>query len=61
MAVIKPETNIISVLEIQGIKFTSRNFQFEIELKQMMVLDNEPIFDKCLIRQNVWVHQIYNL
>jgi hypothetical protein len=44
------ETNIISILEIQGIKFTSRNFQIEIELKQMMVLDNEPIFDSCLIK-----------
>lgn len=48
---IHPETNIISILEIQGIKFTSRNFQIEIELKQMMVL-NEPIFDNCLIKKN---------
>jgi hypothetical protein len=44
------ETNMISILEIQGIKFTSRNFQIEIELKQVMVLDNEPIFDSCLIK-----------
>jgi hypothetical protein len=45
------ETNVISILEIQGIKFTSRNFQIEIELKQMMViLDNEPIFDNCVIK-----------
>jgi hypothetical protein len=44
------ETNIISILEIQGIKFTSRNFQIEIELKQVMVLNNEPIFDNCLIK-----------
>jgi hypothetical protein len=47
---IKPETNIISILEIQGIKFTSRNFQIEIDLKQVMVLDDEPIFDSCLIK-----------
>jgi hypothetical protein len=47
---IKAETNIISILEIQGIKFTSRNFQIEIDLKQIMVLDNEPIFDNCLIK-----------
>jgi hypothetical protein len=47
---IKPETNIISILEIQGIKFTSRNFQIEIDLKQIMVLDDEPIFDNCLIK-----------
>jgi len=47
---IKPETNIISILEIQGIKFTSRNFQIEIELKQVMVINNEPIFESCLIK-----------
>jgi len=46
------ETNIISILEIQGIKFTSRNFQIEIELKQIMVLNNEPLFDNCLIKTN---------
>ena len=47
---ITPETNFISILEIQGIKFTSRNFQIEIELKQIMVLDNEPMFDNFLIK-----------
>ena len=47
---IKENTNIISILEIQGIKFTSRNFQIEIELRQVMVLDNEPLFDNCLIK-----------
>jgi len=47
---IKEETNIISILEIQGIKFTSRNFQIDIELRQAMVLDSDPIFDNCLIK-----------
>jgi len=47
---INSETNIISILEIQGIKFTSRNFQIEIELKQIMILNNEPIFESCLIK-----------
>jgi hypothetical protein len=49
---VNSETNIISILEIQGIKFTTRNFQIEIELKQVMVLDNEPLFDNCLIKFN---------
>ena len=49
---ITPETEIISILDIQGIKFTSRNFQIEIELKQIMVLDSDPIFDSCLIKTN---------
>jgi hypothetical protein len=47
---INNETKIISILEIQGIKFTSRNFQIEIEVKQMMVLEDEPIFENCLIK-----------
>jgi len=47
---VKEDTNIISILEIQGIKFTSRNFQIDIELRQTMVLDNEPLFDNCLIK-----------
>ena len=49
---VNSETNIISILEIQGIKFTSRNFQIEIELKQVMVLNNDPIFDNCLIKSD---------
>jgi hypothetical protein len=52
MEEINTETNIISILEIQGIKFTARNFQIEIELKQVMVLDNDPLFDNCLIKVN---------
>jgi hypothetical protein len=50
MTDITPETEIICILDIQGIKFTTRNFQIEIELKQVMALDNEPIFDNCLIK-----------
>jgi len=49
---INSETNIVTILEIQGIKFTSRNFQIEIDLKQIMVLNNEPIFNNCLIKTN---------
>jgi len=45
------ETTIISIIEIQGIKFTSKNFQIEIELKQSMVLNSEQIFEQCLIKK----------
>jgi len=50
---INENTNIISILEIQGIKFTSRNFQIEIELKQSMVLNTEILFDNCLIKTSI--------
>jgi hypothetical protein len=45
------ETSIISILEIQGIKFTTRNFQIEIELKQMMILNTDKIFESCVIKK----------
>ena len=47
---ITSDKNLISILEIQGIKFTSRNFQIEIEIKQMMVLNNDLLFSHCLIK-----------
>ena len=45
------EKNIISILEIQGLKFTSRNFQIEIELKQSMVVSPDPFLDECFIKK----------
>ena len=49
---IKSDTNIISIIEIQGIKFTSRNFQIELEMKQAMVLNTYEMFESCLIKRN---------
>lgn len=46
---ITSETEIITILDIQGIKFTTRNFQIELEMKQIMVFNNQ-IFDGCLIK-----------
>jgi hypothetical protein len=50
---INVEKNIISILEIQGIKFTSRNFQIEIELKQAMMVSPDPFLDECFIKKPV--------
>jgi len=49
---VAPNTNIISILEIQGIKVTNKNFQFEIALIQVMVLNNYSMFENCLIKHN---------
>jgi len=49
---VTPETQLISIVEIQGIRFTSKNFQIEMELKQSMVLNSEKIFEQCLIKTN---------
>ena len=47
------ETNvIIPILEVIGIKFSARNFQLELVGKQIMVLNNKPLFNSCLIKRN---------
>ena len=47
---IKESTNVITILEIQGIKCSARNFQIEIEIKQMMVLKPCKLFERCVIK-----------
>jgi hypothetical protein len=47
------DNHIISILEIQGVKFTSRNFQIEIELKQSMIVSPDPFLDECFIKKPI--------
>ena len=55
------DTYIISVLEIQGIKFTSRNFQIEIELKQSMAVSPDPFLEECFIKKPIHKKQKDNI
>jgi len=52
METINDNTNVMTILEIQGIKCSSRSFQIEFDLKQMMVLQPSNIFEKCIIKSN---------
>jgi len=45
---INENMNVMTILEIQGIKCSARSFQIDIELKQMMVLKPVNLFEKCL-------------
>jgi hypothetical protein len=47
---INEHTRIISVLEILGVNCSMRNFQIEMEVKQMMVLDDDDIFKTCVFK-----------
>lgn len=47
------ENNIISILEIKGIKYTSRDFQLDIEIKQIMIIQNDPYENNCFIKRKV--------
>jgi hypothetical protein len=45
---------ILCVLEICGIKFSSKNFQIEINVKQMMALNEVvDLFEKCILLKKI--------
>ena len=45
----KETTDIITILEFQGIRCSSKSFQIDIEIKQMMILRPNILFEKCII------------
>jgi hypothetical protein len=50
---VKPDNDLITVLEIQGIKFTPRSFQFEVIIRQALIMSNKPVFQSCVIKKNI--------
>ena len=42
------EDSIMSILEVTGIKCSARTFQIVLEVKQMMKMQRQNIFSKCL-------------
>lgn len=44
--------SIIPCVEVQGIKFSARNFQLELIGKQFLLLNNRPIFNSCVIKRD---------
>lgn len=47
-----PEKKIISIIEFVGLKFSSQSFHLDVCLRQIMIINEKPIFNKCLIRIN---------
>ena len=47
-----PDKKIISIVEFVGLKFSSQSFHLDICLRQIMIINEKPIFNKCLIRIN---------
>lgn len=46
---IDENNNIISVIEVLGIKCSVKGFQIDMEMKQLLVFKKENIFDKCIL------------
>ena len=49
---VKDETNVITILELKGIKCSARNVQFVFDVRQMLVVSPVKIFEKCIIKKN---------
>ena len=47
---VSKDKKVIAIIEGLGIKFTSSSFHLELCLRQLMLLDDKPIFNKCLIQ-----------
>ena len=45
------DTNVITILELKGIKCSARNFQFVFDVRQMLVVSPVKIFEKCIIKK----------
>ena len=48
---IHEDSNIVSILQIHGIKFTPKSFQIYIQIKQVMLISN-TMFNSCLINNS---------
>jgi hypothetical protein len=48
---IKEGCQIMTIMEIMGVKCSSRNFQIEVELKQIMIAKPVILFEKCLFHK----------
>jgi len=48
-SLINEKSKIISILEIQGVKFTQKSFKLEIINKQILLIDEANIFNNCMI------------
>jgi len=54
MTDVTPNNNMVCILQLHGVKFTPKNFQILIQLKQVMVM-SDNMFSKCQIRPNLEV------
>jgi hypothetical protein len=49
---ITDETDVMTIVQVHGIKCSARSFQVELELKQILVLSPSNVFEKCLLLGN---------
>jgi hypothetical protein len=53
MDFVKENMNIMSIIEIKGIKCSATCFQIALDLKQMMVMKPNNLFEACLFKKDM--------
>ncbi len=43
------QCDMIGIIEIQGLRFSGKSFQIDINIKQIMLFSSTPLFSSCLI------------
>lgn len=43
---------IVTILQPNGLRFTSESFQIEFDMKQVLILQEEQLFQSCIIRSS---------
>lgn len=49
---VKEDIEVRTIIELHGIKCSPRNFQIELEIKQMMIIEPKPLFNRCLFKNS---------
>lgn len=46
---LKENIDVVTIIECKGIRCSTRNFQIEFEIKQMMIQEPKNLFEKCIL------------
>jgi hypothetical protein len=46
---LKDNVDVVTIIECKGIRCSTRNFQIEFEIKQMMIQETKNLFEKCIL------------
>ena len=50
---VTPEHQLISIIEVLGVRFTSSSFHLDLASKQIAVVTNQPLFQTCIIKKDI--------
>tara|TARA_B100000575_G_scaffold81464_2_gene64103 strand:+ start:10913 stop:11998 length:1086 start_codon:yes stop_codon:yes gene_type:complete len=54
------DSNLITILQLGGLKFSPTYFHLELNVRQVMVIKEKELFNKCLIQLNKKSNSEYN-